>query len=185
MGIWKWQRGKFWIQMQGWKSREMDKTGFTNTADWYKSPIILPEISQSDHRAAIMQPNLVWSCDQSNKVLLEHAAWSVEYQSVSDVSYEQLRSVMSWLWLRQFDHMMKLPVAASCHDNGNYKDYAFWNNVNEWKWLYISWSPLKCMAQLFTRSSAIAEGPHDASCQLKSCQLPCNSAETTYTTSPD
>ena len=36
-----------------------------------------------------------------------------------------------------------------------------------------------------TRGSAIAEGPHDASCQLKSCQLPRNSAETTYTTSPD
>ena len=38
-----------------------------------------------------------------------------------------------------------------------------------------------------TRSSAIAEGPRDASCQLKSCQLPCNSADTstTYTTSPD
>ena len=36
-----------------------------------------------------------------------------------------------------------------------------------------------------TRSSAIAERPRDASCQLKSCQLPCNSAETTYTTSPD
>ena len=36
-----------------------------------------------------------------------------------------------------------------------------------------------------TRSSAIAEGPRDASCQLKSCQLPRNSAETTYTTSPD
>jgi len=34
-----------------------------------------------------------------------------------------------------------------------------------------------------TRSSAIAEGPRDASCQLKSCQLPCNSAETTCTTS--
>ena len=31
-----------------------------------------------------------------------------------------------------------------------------------------------------TRSSAIAEGPRDASCQLKSCQLPRNSAETTY-----
>ena len=29
------------------------------------------------------------------------------------------------------------------------------------------------------------EGPRDASCQLKYCQLPCNSAETTYTTSPD
>ena len=36
-----------------------------------------------------------------------------------------------------------------------------------------------------TRSSAIAEGPRDASCQLKSCQLQRNSAETTYTTSPD
>jgi len=35
---------------------------------------------------------------------------------------------------------------------------------------------------LWTRSSAIAEGPRDASCQLKSCQLPRNSAETTYTT---
>jgi len=35
-----------------------------------------------------------------------------------------------------------------------------------------------------TRRSAIAEGPRDASCQLKSCQLPCNSAETTCTTSP-
>ena len=38
---------------------------------------------------------------------------------------------------------------------------------------------------LTTRSSAIAERPRDASCQLKSCQLPRNSAETTYTTSPD
>jgi len=36
-----------------------------------------------------------------------------------------------------------------------------------------------------TRSSAIAEGPRDASCQLKSCQLPRNSADTTYATSPD
>ena len=38
---------------------------------------------------------------------------------------------------------------------------------------------------VWTRSSAIAEGPRDASCQLKSCQLRRNSAETTYTTSPD
>ena len=36
-----------------------------------------------------------------------------------------------------------------------------------------------------TRSSAIAEGPRDASCQLKSCQLPRNGAETTCTTSPE
>ena len=36
-----------------------------------------------------------------------------------------------------------------------------------------------------TRSSAIAEGPRDASCQLKSCLLPRNRAETTCTTSPE
>ena len=35
--------------------------------------------------------------------------------------------------------------------------------------------------QVETRSSAIAEGPRDASCQLKSCQLPRNSAWTTCT----
>ena len=34
-------------------------------------------------------------------------------------------------------------------------------------------------SRLRTRSTAIAEGPRDASCQLKSCQLPRNSAETT------
>jgi len=38
---------------------------------------------------------------------------------------------------------------------------------------------------LNTRSSAIAKGLRDASCQLKSYQLPCNSAETTCTTSPE
>ena len=38
---------------------------------------------------------------------------------------------------------------------------------------------------VITRSSAIAEGPRDASCQLKSCQLPRNNAETTCTTSPE
>ena len=36
-----------------------------------------------------------------------------------------------------------------------------------------------------TTSSAITEGPQDASCQLKSCQLLRNSAETTCTTSPE
>jgi len=41
------------------------------------------------------------------------------------------------------------------------------------------------LSVLITRSSAIAEGPRDASCQLKSCQLPRNSAETTYRTTPD
>ena len=36
-----------------------------------------------------------------------------------------------------------------------------------------------------TRSAIAEEEPRDASCQLKSCHLPRNSAETTYTTSPD
>jgi len=36
-----------------------------------------------------------------------------------------------------------------------------------------------------TRSLAIAEARRDASCQLKFCQLPRNSAETTCTTSPE
>ena len=36
-----------------------------------------------------------------------------------------------------------------------------------------------------TKRSAIAEGPRDVSCQLKSCQLPRKSAETTCTTSPE
>ena len=36
-----------------------------------------------------------------------------------------------------------------------------------------------------TRSSAIAEEPRDASCQLRSCQLPHNNEETTCTTSPE
>jgi len=36
-----------------------------------------------------------------------------------------------------------------------------------------------------TRRSAVAEGPRDASCQLKSCQLSRNSTETTCTTSPE
>jgi len=44
---------------------------------------------------------------------------------------------------------------------------------------------LACLWHRITRSSAIAEVPRDASCQLKFRQLPCNSAETTYTTSPD
>ena len=39
--------------------------------------------------------------------------------------------------------------------------------------------------RISTRSSAIAEGPRDASCQLKSCQLPRNSTETICTTSPE
>ena len=47
------------------------------------------------------------------------------------------------------------------------------------------WYTGKHLMRRRTRSSAIAERPRDASCQLKSCQLPRNSAETTCTTSLD
>ena len=43
----------------------------------------------------------------------------------------------------------------------------------------------KTWTAFITRSSAIAKGPRDVQCQLKSCQLPRNSAETTRTTSPE
>ena len=51
--------------------------------------------------------------------------------------------------------------------------------------LHALWVLMFSVSYHWTRSSAIAEGPRDASCQLKSCQLPRNSAKTTYTTSPD
>jgi len=38
---------------------------------------------------------------------------------------------------------------------------------------------------ILTKDSAIAEGPRDASCQLKSCQLSSNNAETICMTSPE
>jgi len=38
---------------------------------------------------------------------------------------------------------------------------------------------------IIPRSSVIAEVPRDASCQLKSCQLPQSSAENTCMTSPE
>jgi len=41
-----------------------------------------------------------------------------------------------------------------------------------------SFSDAPLLTRKVTRSSAIAEWPRDASCQLKSCQLPRNSAET-------
>ena len=54
--------------------------------------------------------------------------------------------------------------------------------------LGIRWSFLNSVIYTISvpsRSSAIAEGLSDASCQLKFCQLPRNSAETTCTTSPE
>ena len=65
--------------------------------------------------------------------------------------------------LKSLQYEDRLPVLWTLEERGNRAD----------------------LIEVFTRSSAIAEGPRDASCQLKSCQLPRNNAETTYTTSPD
>ena len=59
---------------------------------------------------------------------------------------------------------------------------AIWNSLPD---NVISAPSLSTFRQHLTRSSAIAEGPRDASCQLKFCQLPRNNAETTCTTSPE
>jgi len=60
------------------------------------------------------------------------------------------------------------------------------SNVNQFT-KFFHWHITEKTAHVacIKRSSAIAEGPRDASCQLKSCQLPRNSAETTCTTSPE
>ena len=62
------------------------------------------------------------------------------------------------------------------HFNYVFSDYSDFCQTN---YFYVF------LTHLHTRSSAIAEEPRDASCQLKSCQLPRNNAETTYTRSPD
>jgi len=73
--------------------------------------------------------------------------------------------------------------------------YAIWRVVHRYagkgmaNWMRETINHFTCnfarpsCSPILTRSSAIAEGPRDASCQLKSCQLPRNSAETTCTTS--
>ena len=61
---------------------------------------------------------------------------------------------------------------------GNWQDYN-WHDASRGD------SAIAELLVVLTRSSAIAEGPRDALCQLKSCQLPRNSAETTCTTSPE
>jgi len=70
------------------------------------------------------------------------------------------------------------------------KTDALWTTkiINKLDWNKSSHKKRLCRTRpdaVKTRSSAIAEGPRDASCQFKSYQLSRNSAETTYTTSPD
>ena len=88
-------------------------------------------------------------------------------------------------------------ACAESHDScvGDQKQLHFWNPRPRFAYSLCNFggstmNVIKVICEnnarpVLTRSSAIAEGPRDASCQLKSCQLPRNSAETTYTTSPD
>ena len=61
-----------------------------------------------------------------------------------------------------------------CYTNGVCDTWA--DQLNGWVYWHYLYT---------TRSSAIAEGPRDASCQLKSCQLLRNSSETTCSTSTE
>ena len=67
------------------------------------------------------------------------------------------------------------PIDVSDCVNASWFHTARWSKTDFWHVQFIHSD--------ITRSSAIAEGPRDASGQLKSCQLPRNSAETTCTTS--
>ena len=57
--------------------------------------------------------------------------------------------------------------------------------ITQWEYLVVINCETEGLQPEATRSSAIAQGPRDASCQLKSCKLPRNSAETIGTTSPE
>ena len=84
-------------------------------------------------------------------------------------------------------HMSTLSGSHCSHQDHQHLGWTDTDRRNSWLYFTILYNqpPVLCTATYFTRSSAIAEGPCDASCQLKSCQLPRNSAETTYTTSSD
>ena len=73
----------------------------------------------------------------------------------------------------------RLLASRAVHANMHDENYAATHHAR------LADQPTNFPAHNYTRSSSIAEGPRDASCQLKSCQLPRNSAETTCTTSPD
>jgi len=60
----------------------------------------------------------------------------------------------------------------------NYRDPLATRNAN-----FDCIEPTRLKTSVFSFSTRSTAGPRDASCQLKSCQLPRNSAETTCTTS--
>ena len=98
-------------------------------------------------------------------------SWKLNVCSKGDVSLILIAILCFLIRLYfQFCHSVVISHSALFYLHTSYAECAFFA---------FSWRLLK------TRSSAIAEGPRDASCQLKSCQLPRNSAETTFTTSPD
>jgi len=86
----------------------------------------------------------------------------------------------------RFRRAGQLATADTCYYS-DYWNYEKWVNLQTTVklGLWVISEILNRPTALKTRSSAKSEGPRDASCQLKSCQLPRNSAETTYTTSPD
>jgi len=79
-----------------------------------------------------------------------------------------------------FDHLV---IPDTCHPSLAPSSELPFSNC--WLPLCSVFTATFSFVQTYTRSSAIAEGPRDTSCRLKSCQLPRSSAETTCTTSPE
>jgi len=134
---------------------------------------------------------LTVKADRRTVCLLSMSVWNTcgvgwGLQTVS--SHENLRSKDS----RRHDANVLLDVRltadASRLSQGFRAKEASVGPPDEWICLFFCTDVLLWIgAQICentTKSSAIAEGPRDPSCRLKSCQLPSNSAENTCTTSP-
>jgi len=76
------------------------------------------------------------------------------------------------------NHIFKITITFYPHES--FRE-GLWNHRRNFVCLSVC---LSVTTITKSRSSAIAEGPRCV-CRLKSCQLPRNSAKTTYTTSPD
>jgi len=87
-----------------------------------------------------------------------------KYTTTQALHFSVCRYRSAWCWFSSFASHLGLACSVG------------------WRLTIIGLQPSPKNEQ---KSSAIADGPRDASCQLKSCQLPRNSAETTCTTSPE
>jgi len=101
---------------------------------------------------------------------------SFTHKTAAKTIRNEITSRSRYVYVKRVDGSL-LHISASGSEHPQYsRPSQRWANLTE---------HVATLLWRMTRSSAVAEGPRDASCQLKSCQLPRNSAETTCTTSPE